>query len=58
MDKGGTFETADEINVLSPPQQVEIEDKYNTLMDQVIFGEITPDQAAKEAYDFAKAAFE
>lgn len=58
VDKVGTFETADEINVLSPPQQVEIEDKYNTLMDQVIFGELTPDQAAKEAYDFAKAAFE
>lgn len=58
VDKVGTFETADEVNVLSPPQQVEIEDKYNTLMDQVIFGEITPDAAAREAYDFAKAAFE
>ncbi len=57
VDLVGTFKTGDYINVINPTQQVEIKDKYNELLEQVIFGQKTADVAAKEIFTFATAAF-
>ncbi len=56
VDLIGTFKTG-EINVISPQQKTEIEDQYKLLMDQVIYGEKTPEEAAQEIYTFAEGAF-
>lgn len=53
----GGFETG-EVNVISPSEQAEIEDQYDLLMAQVIFGEKTPEEAAAEMYDFSTKKFE
>lgn len=53
----GSFKTG-EINVISPAPKTEIEDQYKLLIEQVIYDEKTPEQAAQEIYDFAKQKFE
>lgn len=56
VDLVGSFETG-VINVISPASKTEIEDQYKLLLEQVLYGEKTPEQAAKEIYDFAAAKF-
>ncbi len=53
----GSFETG-EVNVISPEEKTEIEDNYKLLIEKVIYGEMTADEAAKQTYEFAKAKFE
>lgn len=53
----GNFETG-YINVISPQEKQEIEDNYKLLIEKVIYGEKTTDEAAKEAYDFAVTKFQ
>ena len=50
VDLVGSFETGD-INVISPPEKAEIQDYYELLLEQVIYGEKTPAEAAQEIYD-------
>ncbi len=50
----GSFKTG-EINLISPPETDEIRDQYCLLLEQVIYGEKTPEEASKEIYDFAAA---
>ena len=45
------------VNVLSPPQTPQIEDYYDLLIQQVVFGEKTPEEAAQEIFDFAASRF-
>lgn len=52
----GGFETG-VINVISPPQQAEIQDQYKLLLEQVIYNEKTPEEAALDIYNFAKEKF-
>lgn len=56
VDKIGSFETG-EVNVISPAPKTEIEDQYKLIMDKVVFGELTPEQAAQELYTFAAGKF-
>jgi ABC-type sugar transport system, periplasmic component len=56
IDVIGSFETG-EVNVLSPDQKVEIEDYYKLMMDQVLYGEKTPAEAAQAVFDFATEKF-
>lgn len=58
VDLVGTFETPEKINVLSPDGQDKVVDEYRNLIQQVVAGEITADEAAKKTYDAAKAIFE
>lgn len=58
VDKVGSFKTGDKVNVISPKEKTEIEDQYKLLMDKVVFGDITPEAAAKEFYDFSVAKFQ
>ncbi|MHB8130667.1 MAG: ABC transporter substrate-binding protein [Mobilitalea sp.] len=53
----GSFETG-EVNVISPEQKAEIEDNYKLLIEKVIYGEMTAEEAAKATYDFAASKFE
>lgn len=53
----GGFETG-VINVISPPQQAEIQDQYKLLLEQVVYNEKTAEEAAIEIYEFAKKKFE
>lgn len=46
-----------EVNLISPPQKAEIQDQYQLILDQMIFGEKTGEQAAKEFFDFATSKF-
>ncbi|MGL6202171.1 MAG: ABC transporter substrate-binding protein [Lachnospiraceae bacterium] len=48
----GSFETG-ELNPISPESTPEIRDQYALLLDQVIYGEKTPKEAAQEIFDFA-----
>ncbi len=57
VDLIGTFETG-EINVISPAQKTEIEDQYKLFMEKVIYGEVTPEEAAQGIYDFAQKKFQ
>lgn len=52
----GSFPTG-EVNVISPEQKTEIEDYYKLIVEKVIYGEMTPEVAAKDFYDFAKSKF-
>lgn len=47
-----------EINLISPQQKAEIEDHYELILQQVIYNEKTPKEAAKEFYDFSASTFE
>jgi multiple sugar transport system substrate-binding protein len=53
----GSYETGD-VNVISPQQKQEIEDNYKLLLEKVIYGEMTADEAAKETFDFATSKFQ
>ncbi len=53
----GTFETPEKINVLSPDGQDQVVDTYRNLIQQVVAGEITADEAAKKTYEAAEAIF-
>ena len=52
----GTFPTG-EVNPISPECTPIIRDQYYLLLDQVIYGEKTPAEAAQEIYDFAADQF-
>ena len=52
----GSFETG-EVNPISPESTPIIRDQYYLLLDQVIYGEKTPAQAAQEIFDFSAAQF-
>lgn len=52
VDLIGSFETG-EISVISPASDALIQDQYKLLLEKVIYGEETADEAAKEFYDFA-----
>lgn len=54
----GTFETPEKINVLSPDGQDQVVDEYRNLIQQVVAGELTADEAAKKTYEAAQAIFE
>ncbi len=54
----GTFETPEKINVLSPDGQDQVVDEYRNLIQQVVAGELTADEAAKKTYEAAEAIFE
>ena len=56
VDLVGSFETG-VINVISPPEQAEIQDYYELALTQVIFDEKTPAEAAEEIFDFATNKF-
>lgn len=57
VDLVGTFETPEKINVLSPDGQDQVVDQYRNLIQQVVAGEITADDAAKKTYEAAEAIF-
>lgn len=52
----GSFETG-EINPISPESTPIIRDQYYLLLDQVIYGEKTPAEAAQEIFDFSAGQF-
>ena len=56
VDLIGTFKTGD-VNVISPECKTIIEDQYKLLVEQVIYGDKTPEEAAQEIYDFASKQF-
>lgn len=56
VDLVGSFETG-VINVISPPEQAEIQDYYELVLTQVIFDEKTPAEAAEEIFNFATDKF-
>ncbi|MDE1548821.1 extracellular solute-binding protein [Jeotgalibaca caeni] len=43
----------EELNNIENPHTAEIRDQYELLLDQVIYDEITPEEAAQQIYDFA-----
>ena len=54
VDLIGSFETG-EISVISPASDAEIQDQYKLLIEKVIYGEKTAEEAAKEIFDFASS---
>lgn len=52
----GSYETG-VINVISPSQKTEIEDYYKLLVEKVIYGDYTAEEAAQIYYDFAAGKF-
>ena len=57
LDLVGTFKTGGEVNVISPEEKTIIEDQYKLLIEQVIYGDKTPEEAANELFDFASKQF-
>ena len=57
VDLVGTFDTPDEVNVLSPDGQAEVQDKYLNYIQQVAGGQITAAEAAEKTYADAEALF-
>ncbi len=57
VDLVGTFDTPDTVNVLSPDGQDQVVDNYRNYIDQVVFGEITAEEAAEKTYSDAEAIF-
>lgn len=53
----GTFEAPEKVNVLSPAGQEEVVANYRNYIQQVVFGEITAEEAAEKTYNDAKAIF-
>lgn len=53
----GSYEVG-ETNPISPAPSQEIQDYYKLIIEKVIYGEMTADQAAKDFYDFAKSKFQ
>lgn len=58
VDLVGTFEMPEKINVLSPDGQDQVVDNYRNYIQQVVFGEITAQEAAEKTYADAQAIFE
>ena len=58
VDMVSGFEVPDEINVLSPSGQDEVQDNYLNYIQQVVSGEITAEEAAEKTYADAAAIFE
>lgn len=56
VDLIGSFESG-EVNPVSPTPKTEIEDQYKILIEQVIYGEKTAQEAANEIYEFASGKF-
>jgi len=57
VDLVGTFEIPEKINVLSPDGQDQVVDNYRNYIQQVVFGEITAEEAALKTYEDAEAIF-
>ncbi len=57
VDKVGTFEIPEKINVLSPDGQDEVVANYRNYIQQVVSGEITASEAAEKTYRDAEAIF-
>ncbi len=57
VDLVSTFDTPDEVNVLSPDGQAEVQDKYLNYIQQVATGQITAAEAADKTYADAAALF-
>lgn len=53
----GSYEVG-EFNPISPAPSQEIQDYYKLIIEKVIYGEMTAEDAAKEFYDFAKSRFQ
>lgn len=58
VDMVSGFPTPEEINVLSPSGQDEVQDNYLNYIQQVVSGEITAQEAAEKTYADAAAIFE
>lgn len=58
VDLIGTFEMPEKVNVLSPDGQDQVVDNYRNYIQQVVFGEITAQEAAEKTYADAQAIFE
>ncbi len=58
VDKVSQFPTPEEVNVLSPDGQDEVQDHYLNYIQQVVSGEITAEEAAEKTYADAAAIFE
>jgi len=53
----GSYEVG-ETNPISPPPSQEIQDYYKLIIEKVIYGEMTAEEAAKDYYEFAKSKFQ
>lgn len=53
----GSYEVG-ETNPISPEPSQEIQDYYKLIIEKVIYGDMTADDAAKDFYDFAKSKFQ
>ena len=58
VDKVSNFPTPEEVNVLSPDGQDEVQDHYLNYIQQVVSGEITAEEAAEKTYADAAAIFD
>lgn len=58
VDMVGSFEMPEKVNVLSPDGQDQVVDNYRNYIQQVVFGEITAQEAAEKTYADAQAIFE
>lgn len=56
VDRVGNFPSED-YNVISPDPKAEIEDQYKLFVEQVQYGDLTPEEAAKQLIEFAKSKF-
>ncbi len=57
VDKISSLPTPDEVNVLSPDGQAEVQDNYLNYIQQVATGKLTAEEAAQKTYDDAEALF-
>lgn len=57
VDKISSLPTPDEVNVLSPDGQAEVQDNYLNYIQQVAGGKLTAEEAAQKTYDDAAALF-
>ena len=58
VDLISTYEVPAEINVLSPDGQDQVVDSYRNYIQQVVFGDITAQEAAEKTYQDAQAIFQ
>lgn len=56
VDEIGNFPKED-CNVISPDPKTEIEDQYKLLIEKVQYGDVTPEDAAKQLVEFAESKF-
>lgn len=56
VDKIGNFPKED-CNVISPDPKTEIEDQYKLLIEKVQYGDVPPEDAAKQLVEFAESKF-